>query len=192
MSTLSQLKKFVFDAILVENEFSNLEKDGVSVKSGDQHVFVERIDSSDFSPKIIFNAQKMASVYIVFFCLENAVRELISERLAERHGIDWWTKSVPIKIQTSVQKLKEKEDANKYHTSRSTSLIGYTMFGNLVDIIINRWEDFSDLFPNQHWVSARFNDLEMSRNIIMHNGVLPEIEIDRIESIARDWVRQVG
>ena len=192
MGSLSQLKKFVFDAILLDNEFLRLESEGISVRSGGQEVVTERIDKSDFSPKIIFNAQKMASVYVVFFCLENAVRELISERLTERHGIDWWTSSVPTKIQSSVEKLKEKEEKNKYHTSRSTSLIGYTMFGNLADIIIARWEDFSDLFPNQHWISARFNDLEMSRNIIMHNGVLPEIEIERIESIARDWIRQVG
>jgi hypothetical protein len=66
------------------------------------------------------------------------------------------------------------------------------MFGNLAQIIITNWEDFSDLFPDQAWISARFNDLEMSRNIIMHTGILPQIEIDRIESIARDWIRQVG
>lgn len=66
------------------------------------------------------------------------------------------------------------------------------MFGNLAQIITNRWEDFSDLFPSQAWISSRFTDLEMSRNIIMHTGVLPEIEIERIESICRDWIRQVG
>ena len=71
-------------------------------------------------------------------------------------------------------------------------MIGYTLFGNLAQIIINDWEDFSDLFPDQHWVSSRLNDLELSRNIIMHTSTLPEIEVDRIESIARDWIRQVG
>ena len=71
-------------------------------------------------------------------------------------------------------------------------MIGYTMFNNLENIIISKWEDFSDLFPSQSWVSSRFTDLEMSRNIIMHTNVLPQIEIDRIESIARDWIRQVG
>ena len=133
----------------------------------------------------------MASVYVAFFCLENAVRELIAERLADRHGADWWQK-VPEKIRTAVKKLKEKEEQNKYHTSRSTDLIGYTLFGNLAQIIVANWEDFSDLFPNQSWITSRFNDLEMSRNIIMHTGTLPQIELDRIESIVRDWTRQVG
>jgi len=34
--------------------------------------------------------------------------------------------------------------------------------------------------------------LEMSRNIIMHTGGLPADEIDRIESIVRDLLRQIG
>lgn len=66
------------------------------------------------------------------------------------------------------------------------------MFGNLAQIIIANWDNFSDLFPDQHWISSRFNDLELSRNIIMHTGILPEIEIGRIRSITRDWIRQVG
>lgn len=175
----------------IKDSFSRLEQDGISIRSGEK-ANVVRVSSTDFSPKIIYNANKMASVYVLFFCLENAVRELITERLSERHGIDWWETCVPAKIKESVKKLKEKEDKNKYHTSRSSSLIGYTMFGNLAQIIIARWEDFSDLFPEQSWINSRFTDLEMSRNIIMHTGTLPEIEIERIESISRDWLRQVG
>ncbi len=30
--------------------------------------------------------------YLAFFCLENSARELISERMSERHGADWWNK----------------------------------------------------------------------------------------------------
>ena len=66
------------------------------------------------------------------------------------------------------------------------------MFGNLAQIIIANWDEFSDLFPDQAWITSRFNDLEMSRNIIMHTGVLPQLEVERIESIVRDWIRQVG
>jgi hypothetical protein len=134
----------------------------------------------------------MASVYIAFFCLENAVRDLIQERLSERIGVGWWNEGVPDKVQKHVQQLQDKESKFKYHAQRSATLIGYTTFGNLCQIIIHKWNDFSDLFPDQHWINSRFTDLEMSRNIIMHTGVLPEIEIERIESIARDWIRQVG
>lgn len=96
------------------------------------------------------------------------------------------------KIKKASTDLKEKEEKNKYHTPRASAMIGYTTFANLSQLIINNWQDFSDLFPDQHWVSSRLNDLELSRNIIMHTGLLPELEVGRIESIARDWTRQVG
>lgn len=192
MKSIEELKQLVFNGILLEDSFERLEKDGVSIKRGHHVIPVERLDESDFSPTIIHRANKMASVYIVFFCIENSVRELIIDRLAERNGVDWWDTCVPKKIKESVQSLKEKEEINRYHAQRSSSVIGYTMLGNLSQIIINNWDDFSDLFPSQAWINARFTDLEMSRNIIMHTGVLPDIEIERIESICRDWIRQVG
>jgi hypothetical protein len=134
----------------------------------------------------------MSSVFSAFFCIENAIRDLIAERLLDRAGTDWWDIVVPAKIKAAVEKLKEKESSNRYHTQRSAALIGYTMFGNLGQIIISNWDHFSDLFPDQAWITSRFNDLEMSRNIIMHTGTLPQIEVERIQSIVRDWVRQVG
>jgi hypothetical protein len=189
---MKALKQFVFNAILLEDTLDRLEESGISVRQNRTTAPVARIAETDFSPRIVHNAQKMASIYIAFFCLENAGRELISERLLERKGADWWNLCVPTKIRTAVEKLKEREESNRYHSQRSSELIGYTMFGNLGQIIIANWEEFSDLFPDQAWVTARFNDLEMSRNIIMHTGILPQLEIERIESIGRDWVRQVG
>ncbi len=192
MSNIEKLKQFVFNGLLLNDSFDFLEQEGITIRSGSKFQPITRFEETDFSPKIRHNANKMASIYTAFFCLENAVRELIVDRLAERKGIDWWMKCVPEKIKKSVLQLKEKEEKNKDHTRRASTLIGYTMFGNLAQIIINNWEDFSDLFPDQAWITSRFNDLEMSRNIIMHTGVLPEIEIERIESIIRDWLRQVG
>ncbi len=133
----------------------------------------------------------MASVYILLFSLENSARELIAERLRDRKGANWW-ESVPAGIRKKVADLRSKEKLNRYHTDRSTELLGYTFFGNLAQTIIANWDEFSDLFPDQAWVTSRFNDLELSRNIIMHTGILPEFEVDRVESIARDWLRQVG
>lgn len=192
MNHTDLLKKFVFDGLLLADTFERLEGDGITVRSGANEIPVERIDNSDFSPRIVHQANKMSSIYVVFFCLENSVRELITDRLAERHGVDWWEDCVPKKIKDAVASLKTKEEKNRYHSQRSVASIGYTMFGNLAQIIVSQWDDFSDLFPTQAWVNSRFTDLEMSRNIIMHTGVLPDSEIERIESICRDWIRQVG
>lgn len=192
MNSIGQLKKFVFNGFLLDDTLNRLETEGISVKGNERLSPILRIDETQFSPIIVHNANRMSSVYSAFFCLENAVRELIQERLSERKGATWWNDCVPSKIRENVEKLREKESIYRYHAQRSTALIGYTFFGNLAQIIIHNWTDFSDLFPDQHWINSRFNDLEMSRNIIMHTGILPEIEIERIESIARDWLRQVG
>ena len=66
------------------------------------------------------------------------------------------------------------------------------MMGNLGQIITDNWADFSDIIPNQAWLNSRMHDLEMARNIVMHTGVLPQDEIERITSIVRDILRQIG
>ncbi|MEQ2441519.1 Swt1 family HEPN domain-containing protein [Solibaculum intestinale] len=95
-------------------------------------------------------------------------------------------------MKDSVNNLKKQEEKNKYHSNRSSTEIGYTMLGNLGQIIIANWDDFSDIIPNQAWLTSRMDNIEMSRNIIMHTGVLPIDEIERIESIVRDLLRQIG
>lgn len=186
------IKQFVFNAMLAENSLALLAEKGISVRGSAAIPPTISVDEIGFSPRILYEATKMSSVFMAFFALENAARDLITERLLDRKGLDWWEASVPVKIKTAVQKLKEREEKSKYHTPRSSALIGYTMFGNLAQIIIANWDEFSDLFPDQAWITSRFNDLEMSRNIIMHTGTLPPIEVDRIQSIVRDWIRQVG
>jgi hypothetical protein len=187
------MRQFVFNALLAENSLAQLaSNEGISIRGSVATPPVVEVDEFGFSHRIVYDAKKMSSVFMAFFCMENSARELIAERLLSRKGADWWNISVPLKIRTAVVKLKEKEAVNRYHTARSSDLIGYTLFGHLGQIIIANWDDFSDLFPDQAWIMSRFNDLEMSRNVIMHTGTLPQIEVDRIESILRDWNRQVG
>lgn len=186
------LKQFVFNAMLAENSLHQLASIGISVRGSAATPPTINVEEAGFSPRITYDAAKMSSVFMAFFCLENSVRELITERLLARKGVDWWNTAVPQKIRIAVDKLRDKESDLRYHTPRSAALIGYTMFGNLAQIVIANWEEFSDLFPDQAWITSRFNDLEMSRNIIMHTGTLPQLEVERIESIVRDWIRQVG
>ncbi|OIR19750.1 hypothetical protein GALL_06340 [mine drainage metagenome] len=185
------MRQFVFNALLAENSLAQLADEGIAIR-GTATPPTIAVDDFGFGPRITYDAKKMSSVFSAFFCMENSARELIAERLMSRKGVDWWNTATPKKIRDAVEKLKQKEAMNRYHATRSTALIGYTLFGNLAQIIIANWDDFSDLFPDQAWVTSRFNDLEMSRNIIMHTGTLPQIEVDRIESILRDWSRQVG
>ena len=185
------MRQFVFNAMLAENSLAQLATEGIAIR-GTATPPIIAVEDFGFGPRIMYDARKMSSVFTAFFCMENSARDLIAERLLARKGVDWWNVAVPNKIRTAVEKLKEKEATNRYHTARSSELIGYTLFGNLAQIIIANWDDFSDLLPDQAWITSRFNDLDMSRNIIMHTGTLPQIEVERIESILRDWTRQVG
>lgn len=186
------LKEFVFNALLTQDSFQSLANEGINVSDSDDYVAISRVVETDFSPRVWHDAASMSSVYTAVYCIENTVRNFIVERMSERYGITWWEEKVPQKIKTAVNALKKQEEKNKYHSNRSSSEIGYTMLGNLGQIIIANWDDFSDIIPNQAWLTSRMDDLEMSRNIIMHTGVLPADEIDRIESIVRDLLRQIG
>lgn len=187
-----KIREFIFNALLVNDSFKSLESNGISIINPIDYPPITRVVENDFSPRIWHDAQNMSSVYTALYCIENTIRNFIVERMSERHGIDWWNKKVPSNIKTSVENLKKKEAKNKYYSNRSDSEVGYTMLGNLGQIIIANWEDFSDIIPNQAWLSSRMDDLEMSRNIIMHTGILPQVEIERIESIVRDLLRQIG
>lgn len=186
------LRQFVFNGLLLQDSFENLQKEGISVSASGDFQQVTHVVEADFSPRIWHDATDMASVYQAIFCIENTLRKFIVERMSERHGLDWWEEKVGSKIKKAVKTLKEKEEKNKFFSSRSDSEIGYTMLGNLGQIIIDNWDDFSDIIPSQAWLSSRMDDLEMARNIVMHTGVLPQIEIDRISSIVRDILRQIG
>jgi hypothetical protein len=189
-----EILKGVWNGLLLRDSLERLKTDeGISVFGEEaKEQTTAELEVQDFSPQIRAQAAEMQAVYVQFFCLENAVRELISQRLSERHGVGWWELKVPVKVREGVEKLRTKEEKNKYLATRSPTAIGYTFFGNLAQIIIANWEDFSDLFPDQAWINSRFNDLEMCRNIIMHTNVLPSVEIARIDSLVRDWLSQVG
>lgn len=187
-----ELKKFVFNAMLTEDNLYALQKEGILVKEGVVPTPVSRIVETDFSPIIWQQALEMSSVYSLIYCIENTLRNFVVDRLSERVGLDWWDKCVSKKIKDAAQKLKTSEEKNKYHSSRGDSLIQYTMMDNIAQIIIGNWDEFSDIVPNQAWIVSRMDDLTMCRNVIAHTGVLPQYEIERIESIARDFISQLG
>ena len=59
-------------------------------------------------------------------------------------------------------------------------------------IILNNWAHFEDLFDSQDWVKVRFGDMEKSRNVIAHNNVLEDAELERTRLYLQDWARIAG
>ena len=136
------------------------------------------------------DAQLMANVYIALHALENTIRDFVIKQISEEFG-ETWEDKIPQKIKKQAEARKATEGKFRWHTRREHDYM-YWQFGDLSQIVISNWDTFKDILPNQHWVSNILDNLEISRNVIMHGGVLERIDIERIGMSIRDWIRQVG
>jgi hypothetical protein len=187
------IREWLFRALSAEDAVDRLEQEGLAIRaSRDPRAMQRVLPIDEFSPPIRKAAMAALPAYLAFFCLENAIRELINERLGEVHGSDWWETRAPKSVRDRVQSRKEKEGANRWHVSRGEHPVYYTDFGDLRTLVQNNWENFEDLFPDQNWVLTRMAELEASRNIIAHSNTLDDRELDRIRLYLQDWLRQVG
>ncbi len=194
MSGSTKSRDFVFRALLCIDSLQQLDHTGVYLRDTDRTMgrVLSELTFAEFSAQIRDGAEKMSRLYVAFFCFENSVRELVAQKLRDAHGDSWWDTKVPPNIRQKVTGRKTQETKNKWHQPRSRSNINYTDFGDMPGIILNNWPDFEDLFDSQEWVKSRFGDMEKSRNVIAHNNVLEDAEIDRIRLYLQDWARIVG
>jgi hypothetical protein len=187
------VRSWLFRSLAVEDLLDSLEADGVAVRASSDPSALQRvIPLEDFPAPLRRSAMRALPVYLAFFCLENSVRTLVEERLRENHGNDWWDSCSTSEIQRRVDDRRAKEGKQRWHARRGESEVFYTDFGDLKALIRNNWADFEDLLPDQHWVSARLDELEASRNVIAHSNMLDDREIARIKMYLEDWIRQVG
>jgi hypothetical protein len=187
------IRSWLFKGLTVEHALNDLEKGGMAVRAATDPQALQRVmPMEDFSAELRRDGMKALPSYLAFFMLENSVRELIVERLTERHGSGWWEKCATAPVKKRVKSRQDKEGANRWHMQRGASEIFYTDFGDLSALIQNRWEDFEDLFPSFDWVLSRFRELEASRNIVAHNNLLEDREVERLRMYLSDWTKQVG
>lgn len=193
MSSPEPLRSWMFRAITVETVLDELEEVGLAVRATtDPRALQRLVPLDDFSAAIRSAAMRALPAYLAFFCLENSVRELVAERLAERYGGTWWDEEATSTLRSKVLERQTKEGRNRWHVRRGEHEIYYTDFGDLKGLIQKHWELFDDLFPDQSWVITRLDELEASRNIIAHSNVLDDRELARIRLYMQDWTRQVG
>lgn len=187
------IRSWLFKGLTVEHALNDLEKSGMAVRAATDPQALQRVmPMEDFSAELRRDGMKALPSYLAFFMFENAARELIVERLTERHGPDWWDQCATAAVKKNVAGRQEKEGKNRWHMQRGASEIYYTDFGDLSSLIQNRWEDFEDLLPSLDWVVSRFKELEASRNIVAHNNLLDDREVDRLKMNLADWTMQVG
>jgi hypothetical protein len=192
--TLDRARDFVFRGLLSIDSIQQLEHTGVYLRDSHRRLgtVLAELTFAEFSAQIRDGAEKMSRLYVAFFCFENSVRELVAQKLRDAYGDNWWDTRVPTNIQSKVENRKKQEENNKWHQPRSRVNINYTDFGDMPGIILNNWTEFEDLFNSQEWVKARFGDMEKSRNVIAHNNVLEDEEIERIRLYLHDWARIAG
>lgn len=146
-----------------------------------------------FPEKVRREARGMANNYVVFYCLENSVRDMIVSRLSDplEFGEDWWKQAVPDFIRTNAKKNMENE-ATAGITPRSSEPIDYINFGELGIIIEKNWAIFGETLTDVRAVKKIMASLNVLRAPIAHCKPLAEDEELRLHLTLRDWFRQMS
>jgi len=92
--------------------------------------------------------------------IENALREIIVDRLSKKHGKNWFILSVGKKLRESV--IGTYTNQFGFEIEDGDVLIKYTFVLQLKKIICTNWKDFSDLFSNK----IRFEEVITELNLI--------------------------
>lgn len=191
---VQDLQSYLFRGLMFEAEAESFRSAGLRV--GADLAVTERDLLNEtlapFSIELRNDALRMMRLYALLFCFENSIRDLITERLEERHGASWWDNKVTTKVKDFAKARQEAALKDSWLEGEKKSVMTFIEFGHLGDIITNNWPDFDDLIPSQHWLKQRLDELEKTRNFIAHHRLLSLSEFDRIEMYVADWNRVVG
>lgn len=189
----SELRDFLFRGLMFEADASSFQSAGIQV-GADTGQAEERLLSealSPFSVKSRNNALEMARLYSVLHCFENEVRALIRETLEEKEGADWVEK-LPKKVKEFAESRQKTAMDDSWLEGEKSDLLGFVDFGQLSQIIVDKWSCFENIIPSQHWLKQRMDELEKTRNFIAHNRMLLPTEFNRIYLYISDWNRVIG
>ncbi len=144
---------------------------------------------SQFSADVRDNALMMAEHYKLFYMLENDIRRLIDDTLAEHNqGPDWWDSYAPDSAKAEYKSNLQREQEAGF-TPRSDNPLDYLTFGQLGDIIRANYALFGGILSNQKAMGRVMFSLNNLRGPIAHCGILAEDEVDRLKLTVKDWFR---
>ena len=192
------LYSFVFRGALAEE---SLDKEGRLKYSPEAIYFSEDIAKKLFlheiDEKYVQQSKSMITVFTAITAFENATREFVYAILLDAYKTEWWEKGVQANIKDKAEKRKENESKIKWHISRGDAMMSFLEFGDLPKIMCSQenWQYFEPYFSfsgSQEWIRSIFGDIEKSRNIIMHSGILDDFDIARVGLNIRDWLHQIN
>lgn len=191
----TDLYSFAFRGMLAEQA---LDKAGRKQYATDDAFFsddlAKKLHFDEIDPKYVEQSKTMITVFATITAFENATREFVFSVLVEHYKTEWWIKGVQNNIRTRAESRKEAESKIKWHVSRGDAMMSYLVFGDLAKIMLSseNWSLFQPYVDSQDWLRALFDDIEKSRNVIMHSGVLDEYDIARVGLNIRDWLHQIN
>lgn len=194
----TDLYSFAFRGLLADEA---LDKAGRLRYSPEALYFSEDIAKKlylhEIDEKYVQQSKSMITTFAAITAFENATREFVYSVLQGVHNADWWEKGIQSGIRERAQSRKDSESKVKWHVSRGDAMMSYLEFGDLSKIMCsqNNWPCFEPYFgfPNaQEWVRSIFDDIEKSRNVIMHSGVLDDFDVARLGMNIRDWLHQIN
>ena len=185
------LKIFGMQNLMLEADLARLERNGINIGHSSVLNQDDIVDTELFEADIISQARVMADFYVLYYSLENTIRRLISGRLQEKYGLDWWEDKVPNGVKNGVLE-KQKKEKNTPMSIRSEDPLSYTNFGELIDILNANWSDFSDTIRSQRAMQQVLMQFNSIRNVIAHSNELSEDEIIRLKLLIKDWFRIQG
>lgn len=187
------LYSFIFRGLLTDTSLDSTERrtHNLYTKAIDEEI-ANRLSLALLDDEFVIAARQMATVYTAIAAFENTLRKFVSKVLFESHGETWWETKVSDKIKSKAKTRIEEEHSIKWHAQRGSDPINYIDFGDTTSIIIQNWDLFEPHLHSQEWIKNMLSMLERSRNVIMHSGQLGKADIERIGTIIRDWIRQMG
>ncbi|MGA8839383.1 MAG: Swt1 family HEPN domain-containing protein [Candidatus Aquilonibacter sp.] len=191
MSSGGGLYEFALRGLLTEESLDRAGRNHPNLEAFEEKDVAEALSIHLIPPEFVAPAKRISVVYTAIAAFENQVRDLIIRTLLEVEGEAWWG-TVSEKIRRRAETRQTEEQKHRFHTQRGESPINYTDMSDLGNIIRAKWTSFEPYFPSIEWVEAIFNDVERSRNVIMHSGTLDKGDIARLGIHIRDWVKQVG
>lgn len=186
------LKLFCLNNLSIESHIRQIEREhdiDLGHKDDQEHE-IDQTYYPQFTERLRVEASRMSKNYEIFYCLENSIREILTQRLEEQHGADWWNLAVPEGVRKNAEGSRKREISSGV-TPRSTELIDFTNFGELGEIIKANWDIFGDMFRDVRAVEKILATLNTLRAPIAHCKSLADDEELRLHLGLRDWFRQM-
>ena len=193
----SDLYSFVFRAHLAEESLQKERRIKTASDSFFSYELSKILHFDEIDSKYLEQSKTMITVFSTITAFENASREFIYSVLKDQYGDNWWINGVQQKIRDKAEKRKESETKVKWHVNRGDMMMSYLDFGDLPSIICapSNWLLFEPYFGfsnSQEWIKTIFESIEKSRNVIMHSGVLDDLDIARVGMNIVDWLHQIN